>query len=117
MICALVAKFRRSPSSMLYGIVLVLKMFGVVVELVSCLFNRLNDELLSLMVTVFRSTWLRMNKVVFEEQFSSSLMVFTEASKYIEDFRPVKMKEQMVRAHVDDTLNSCKFGKFLIWGL
>jgi len=71
---------------MLYGIVLVLKMFGVVVELVSCLFNRLNDELLSLMVTVFHSTWLRMNKVVFEEQFSSSLMVFTEASKYIEDF-------------------------------
>jgi hypothetical protein len=41
------------------------------------LFNRLNDELLSLIVAVFRSIWLRRNKIVFEEQFSSPLKVFT----------------------------------------
>jgi hypothetical protein len=40
------------------------------VELVSLFFNKLNDELLGLMVVLFRSTWQRRNKFVFEEQFS-----------------------------------------------
>jgi hypothetical protein len=42
----------------------------------------LNDEFLSLMVVVFRSIWLRGNKMVFDEQFSSPWLVFTEAAKY-----------------------------------
>jgi hypothetical protein len=34
------------------------------VELVSFMFNRLNDELLGLMVAVFRSIWLRRDKMI-----------------------------------------------------
>jgi hypothetical protein len=56
-------------------------MFTGMVDLVSFLFSKLNDEFLSLTMAVFRSIWLRRNKMVFEEQFSSLLMVFTEASK------------------------------------
>jgi hypothetical protein len=57
-------------------------MFTGMVELISFLYSRLNDEFLSLMVVVFRSIWLRGNKMVFDEQFSSPWLVFTEAAKY-----------------------------------
>jgi hypothetical protein len=46
--------FQKCPSS-----------FPGMVELVSFLFNRLDDDFLSLMVTVFRSIWMRRNKLVF----------------------------------------------------
>jgi hypothetical protein len=62
-------------------------MFSGMVELVSFLFNRLNDDLLSLMVAVFCSIWLRRNKLVFEEHFYSPLTVFNDASRHYEDFR------------------------------
>ncbi len=65
---------------MLYGSARVLKMCGAVVlsyfknvlfffadmiELVSYLFTRLNDDLMSLTVTVFHRIWLRRNKLIF----------------------------------------------------
>lgn len=80
-------------------------------ELVSFLFNKLNDELLGLMVAVFLSTWLRRNKLVFEEKFSPPLMVFREASNLIEDFRLFNMKEQMVVKPGVDTLVNSKIWK------
>jgi len=39
--------------------------FPGIVELVSFLFNRLDDDFLSLMVAIFCSIWLRRNKLVF----------------------------------------------------
>jgi hypothetical protein len=104
---------------MLYGVVPVLKMFGEVallfsrkcptfpgmIELVSLLFNRLNDDL---MVVVFRSIWLRRNKMVFEEQFSSPLTVFNDASRHYKDFRLAHLKEKMVRQLNTNTFNSSK---------
>jgi hypothetical protein len=39
------------------------------------------------------------------------MMVFKEASKYIEDFRMFNMKEQLVRVPVVDTLNRSKLWK------
>jgi hypothetical protein len=63
------------------------------------------------MVAVFHSTWLRRNKLVFEEYFSSPFMVFRVASKFIEDFRVVNMKEQMVMKPGVDTLISSKTWK------
>jgi hypothetical protein len=35
------------------------------IELVSYLFTRLNDDLMSLTVTVFHRIWLRRNKLIF----------------------------------------------------
>lgn len=46
--------------------------FPGIVELVSFLFNRLDDDFLCLMVAVFRSIWMRRNKL-FEGRFSSPL--------------------------------------------
>jgi hypothetical protein len=56
------------------------------VELVSFLFNKLNDELLGLMVSFFCSTWQRRNKLVFEEQFSSPLMILKKPLKSLRTF-------------------------------
>jgi hypothetical protein len=49
-------------------------------ELVSYLFDKLNDVLLSLAVAVFHKIWLRRNRLIFEEQFSAPMVVFKEAS-------------------------------------
>jgi len=86
-------------------------MFIDMVELVSFLFNRLNDDLLSLTIAVFRSIWLRRNKLIFEEQFSSPMTVFKEASKFFEDFKKVNMKEHLIRAPVVEGLNRGKLWK------
>jgi len=92
-------------------------MFNGMVELVSFffsfLFNRLNDDLLSLTIAVFRSIWLRKNKMIFEEQFSSPMMVFKEASKFFEDFKVFNMREQLIRAPLVETLNRSIFWKSL----
>jgi len=81
------------------------------VELVSYLYNRLNDDLLSLTVAVFHRIWLRRNKLIFEKQFSSPMMVFKEASKLIEDFRNFNRKESLLRAPVVQSLIGCKVWK------
>jgi hypothetical protein len=89
-------------------------MFNGMVELVSFffsfLFNRLNDDLLSLTIAVFRSIWLRKNKMIFEEQFSSPMMVFKEACMFFEVFN---MREQLIRAPLVETLNRSIFWKSL----
>jgi ribonuclease HI len=85
--------------------------FSGMVELVSYLYNRLNDDLLSLTVAVFHRIWLRRNKLIFEEQFSSPMMVFKEASKLIEDFRNFNRKESLLRAPVVQSLIGCKVWK------
>jgi hypothetical protein len=54
--------------------------FSDMFELVSYLFDKLNDVLLSLAVAVFHKIWLRRNRLIFEEQFSASMVVFKEAS-------------------------------------
>jgi hypothetical protein len=82
------------------------------VELVSFLFNRLNDDLLSLTVTVFHSIWLRRNKLIFEEQFSSPMMVFKEASKFFEDFRMFNLREPLLRVLAVEGSNGGKLWKF-----
>jgi hypothetical protein len=51
-------------------------MFKGMVELVSFLFNILNDDFLSFSVVVFCSIWLRRNNMIFEEQFSSTMTMF-----------------------------------------
>jgi hypothetical protein len=56
-------------------------------------------------------TWLRRNKLVFEEKFSPPLMVFREASNLIEDFRLFSTKEQKVVKPGVDTLDNSKIWK------
>jgi hypothetical protein len=86
------------------------------VELVFFLFNRLNDDLLSLMVAVFCSIWLRRNKLVFEEHLSSPLTVFNDASRHYENFRLVHLKEKMERKLKTNTFNSSKLWKSPVLG-
>jgi hypothetical protein len=92
--------FQKCPSS-----------FPGIVELVSFLFNRLDDDFLSLMVAVFRSIWMRRNKLVFEGQFSSPLTVFKDASRHHEEYRSTLKKDEMARQLHSSTLNSSKSWK------
>jgi hypothetical protein len=85
--------------------------FPGIVELVSFLFNRLDDDFLSLMVAVFRSIWMRRNKLVFEGQFSSPLTVFKDASRHHEEYRSTLKKDEMARQLHSSTLNSSKSWK------
>jgi hypothetical protein len=82
--------------------------FPSIIELVSFLFNRLDDDFLSLMVAVFRSIWMRRNKLVFEDQFSSPLTVFKDASRHHEEYRSALMKDEMVKQLHSSTHNSSK---------
>jgi hypothetical protein len=63
---------------------------------------------LSLMVAVFRSIWMRRNKLVFEGQFSSPLTVFKDASRRQEEYQSALKKNEMVRQLHYSTLISSK---------
>jgi ribonuclease HI len=61
-------------------------------ELISYLFSKLNDDLMSLSVLIFHRIWLRRNKLIFEGHFSSPLKVFSEASSLFDDFKRFNSK-------------------------
>jgi hypothetical protein len=85
--------------------------FADMIELVSYLFTRLNDDLMSLTVTVFHRIWLRRNKLIFEEQFSSPMKIFSDASKFFEDFKMYNLKEPLLTTPNAEETNICKFWK------
>jgi len=80
-------------------------------ELLSFLFNRLDDVSLSLMVAVFRCIWMRRNKLIFEKQFSSPLSVFKEALRRHEEYWSALKKNDLVRQSHPSSLISSKFWK------
>jgi hypothetical protein len=88
-----------------------LSFFADMIELVSYLFTILNDDLMSLTMTVFHRIWLRRNKLIFEEQFSSPMKVFSDASKFFEDFKMYNLKEPLLTTPNAEETNICKFGK------
>lgn len=71
--------------------------FSEMAELVSYLFTRLNDDLMSLTVVDFHRIWLRRNKLIFEDQFSSPMKVFIEASQFFEDFKMYNLREPLLK--------------------
>jgi ribonuclease HI len=85
--------------------------FSDMAELVSYLFTRLNDDLMSLTVVVFHRIWLRRNKMIFEEQFYSPMKVFIEASQLFEDFKMYNLRESLLKVPNVEGSNICKSWK------
>jgi ribonuclease HI len=66
---------------------------------------------MSLTVIVFHRIWLRRNKAVFEEQFSSPMKVFVEASQFFQDFKMYNLREPLLKVPNAEGSNICKFWK------
>jgi len=85
--------------------------FSDMAELVSYLFTRLNDDLMSLTMVVFHRIWLRRNKMIFDEQFYSPMKVFIEASQFFEDFKMYNLRESLLKVPNVEGSNICKSWK------
>lgn len=56
------------------------------------LVKRLNEDGIVLIAIVMRNIWLRMNKFVFEKDFSSAHEIFTQAKTRISEYQQAQYR-------------------------